>query len=100
MTPQLILYSLFGLVNLLAFSMMLYDKHKSIRGNTGKRSPEGLLFFYAIIGGGLGVYLGMFVARHKTKKWYFKLGVPVLFAQQVALLFLLQDYFGWNILFF
>ena len=38
--------------------------------------------------GGLGGTLGMFLLRHKTKHWYFRLGFPALLAVQVVLLVL------------
>ena len=33
------------------------------------------LFF---CGGGIGGIAGMYVFRHKTKKWYFKFGFPII----------------------
>ncbi len=77
----------FSALNLLAFFIMLADKIKSARTGT-RRISEGLLFFLATAFGSLGVYLGMFVFRHKTQKWYFLLGIPLLIAQNVALLYL------------
>ena len=38
-----------------------------------------------MVGGAAGALLGMLLVRHKTRKWYFRLTVPVLLAAQVAL---------------
>ena len=66
------------------------DKALARKGVTGKeRTPEGLLFFLAIIGGSLGIYAGMLLFRHKTQKLYFSIGLPLLLLQQGMLLFLL-----------
>lgn len=74
------------IVNLLAFILMWADKYRS--GQAGvSRLPEGVLFFLAVVGGAVGVYVGMLVCRHKTRKWYFLIGIPLLIAQQVALVF-------------
>lgn len=74
-------------VNLLSFLAMLADKVKA--SHIGRRRiSEGRLFFMAAIGGSLGVYAGMFAFRHKTKKWYFLLGIPLIFLQNLALAYL------------
>lgn len=49
------------------------------------RISEGWIFFLAIIGGALGVYIGMFVFRHKTQKLSFLAGMPILLVQQILL---------------
>jgi uncharacterized membrane protein YsdA (DUF1294 family) len=43
--------------------------------------------------GSIGVYLGMFAFRHKTHKWYFMIGIPMLVIQNLALLYLIASYF-------
>lgn len=78
----------FVLINLLAFLIMLNDKVKSVSAGT-ERISEGLLFFLAAFFGSLGVYAGMFAFRHKTKKWYFLFGIPLLFIENLATLYLL-----------
>lgn len=54
-------------------------------------SPEGAIFFMATIGGGIGIYAGMLLLRHKTRKWYFALGIPLLIAQNLVVLYLLAS---------
>ena len=78
-------------MNLLAFFVMLLDKLKS-RKNNAERISEGMLFFLATAFGSLGVYAGMFVFRHKTQKWYFLLGIPLLIIQNSAFLYLAYIY--------
>lgn len=63
-------------INLIAFLTMFLDKEKA-RQNVSRIS-EKVLFFWALCFGALGIYLGMFVFRHKTKKWYFVLIIPIL----------------------
>lgn len=80
---SLYLLSAWGLVNLLAFIIMLADKAKSsIEG--ASRISEGMMFFLAAAFGSLGVYAGMFACRHKTRKWYFLVGMPLLLLENLA----------------
>ncbi|MDR3583524.1 MAG: DUF1294 domain-containing protein [Candidatus Pacebacteria bacterium] len=78
-------------MNLLAFSVILLDKNRS-RKNGAERISEGMLFFLATAFGGLGVFAGMFAFRHKTQKWYFLLGIPLLIIQNSACLYLVYLY--------
>jgi uncharacterized membrane protein YsdA (DUF1294 family) len=55
---------------------MYIDKQKAKRGSW--RIPENTLFIITAIGGGIGTIAGMYLFRHKTKKWTFKIGLPVL----------------------
>jgi len=80
-----------GLINLVSFSTMVYDKNLAITGR--RRISEGALFFWAIMFGGLGVYLGMFVFRHKTRKWYFYLGIPLVLVQNICCLLVVYQIF-------
>ncbi len=75
-------------INLLAFFVMMADKVKSRKRNA-ERISEGMLFFMATVFGSIGVYLGMFAFRHKTQKWYFLLGIPMLIIQNSAFLYLI-----------
>ena len=76
-----------GLANLAGFILVGWDKNRSLKQE--ERLPEALLFFSAVLFGSLGVFLGMFIFRHKTRKIYFPLGIGLLLAQQVWLLYLL-----------
>ena len=42
------------------------------------------MFLSALLGGGLGACLGMWIFRHKTEHWYFVVGMPlILLAESV-----------------
>lgn len=72
-------------INLFGFFAMGLDKHKAKKGKW--RIPEKTLFLLAILGGSLGTTIGMHVFHHKTKHWYFKFGMPLIFVIQMVLLF-------------
>ncbi|MFA7319578.1 MAG: DUF1294 domain-containing protein [Parcubacteria group bacterium] len=78
-------------MNLLAFCVMLLDKKRSIKSDV-ERISEGMLFFLGTAFGSLGVLAGMFAFRHKTQKWYFLLGIPLLIIQNSACLYLAYQY--------
>ena len=49
------------------------------------RVPERNLLGVAAIGGSIGVWLAMYMLRHKTKHMKFVIGVPVILAIQVGI---------------
>ena len=60
------------------------DKSKAKRN--AWRIPEATLFLVALLGGAIGSTLGMHFFRHKTKHWYFRLGMPAIAILEYALL--------------
>ncbi len=72
------------IINLIGFFAMFLDKQKAKRNKW--RIPEKTLFLIALIGGSLGATLGMHAFRHKTKHWYFKLGMPLILIIQIVLI--------------
>ena len=68
----------------IAFAVCGLDKWKAKKGRW--RVPEKVLFLLSILGGSVGMYLGMFTFRHKTKHWYFVIGIPAIILVQAALL--------------
>ena len=64
------------IINIIGFLAMYIDTQKAKRGSW--RIPENTLFIITAIGGGIGTIAGMYLFRHKTKKWTFKIGLPVL----------------------
>jgi uncharacterized membrane protein YsdA (DUF1294 family) len=78
----------FVLMNLLAFLIMFIDKLKAQKAGI-ERVSEGILFFLAALFGSIGVYLGMLAFRHKTRKWYFLFGIPLLFLENMCTLYTL-----------
>ena len=55
------------------------------------RIPEATLFLIAIIGGSIGSLIGMYTFRHKTRHMTFVIGMPVILALQILILFLLYN---------
>lgn len=78
------------IINIISYLVVIWDKERSRRG--GDRISEGVSFFWAALFGGLGIYLGMFTVRHKTKKWYFYFGIPLMVIQNICFLFLLYRF--------
>ena len=68
-------------VNALAFIIMHYDKYMA--KNNKWRVPEKTLMGIAVIGGSFGSLLGMYTARHKTRKPKFFIGIPVILVVQI-----------------
>ena len=86
--------SLIGLVvvlNSISFFLMGWDKLRS-REKDAQRIPESLFMTLAVLGGAVGVWIGMFTFRHKTRTWYFYLGISLLLLQQITLLLIYQNY--------
>ena len=83
-TVILIAAAALAVLNLISFGLMAYDKRCAKAGKW--RVPEKTLFIAAACFGGLGGVLGMFLCRHKTKHWYFRVFFPVLLAVQIAIL--------------
>lgn len=70
-------------VNIVFFILYGVDKYKAKRGKW--RISEATLLAMAIIGGSIGAWTGMKVWHHKTMHKKFTIGVPLVFALQVAL---------------
>jgi len=79
-----ILIGIFVLINTCSFGVMALDKRKAVRKDTANRTPEGVMFFMASILGATGIFVAMLTLRHKTRKWYFQLGIPLLILQNIA----------------
>ena len=52
---------------------------------------EKKLIILALIGGSIGAMIGMTVFHHKTRKWYFRLGIPLILGIQVSLILCFYD---------
>lgn len=73
--------------------MMGIDKSRAKRH--AWRIPEKTLFLVCIFGGSVGTWAGMYLFRHKTKHWYFVIGMPVILVVHIAMIaFALNHYFG------
>jgi len=81
---------IWAIFNIYTFILMGMDKQKAKKGK--RRTPEAVFFQYALWGGSLGVVLGMFVWRHKTKKASFKWRVYGSLAFHVLIVVFLLRY--------
>lgn len=72
-----------------AFVAVLYgiDKYKATVRS--RRIPEKVLLFWTMLAP-FGAYIGIFVFRHKTKKWYFLATAVVFMFVHFGLYFLYQ----------
>ena len=70
------------IINVITFLIMWFDKHEAKIGDW--RVPERTLFLLVLLGGGIGGIAGMYVFRHKTRKWYFKIGFPAILIMQIV----------------
>ncbi|MFT5849746.1 MAG: uncharacterized membrane protein YsdA (DUF1294 family) [Patiriisocius sp.] len=86
---QQILIGIFAAINIFSFVLMANDKRKALSRKDVQRTPEGVMFFMASMFGGLGVYAGMLVFRHKIRKWYFQAGIPLMILQNVGVVYLI-----------
>ena len=48
------------------------------------RIRERTLFLLALFGGSLGAIAGMWIFHHKTRHWYFVIGMPAILILQLA----------------
>lgn len=70
-------------INLVALALMGIDKHKARTRQW--RIPEKALFAVALLGGSAGAWAGMYLFHHKTRHWYFVVGMPLILAAQLLL---------------
>ena len=70
------------IMNMLAFCLMGIDKHRARKRQW--RIPERVLFGAALLGGSAGAWAGMYLFHHKTRHWYFVVGMPLILAVQAA----------------
>ena len=71
-------------INVVGFLLMGIDKLRAKKQVW--RVPEKTLFLIAVIGGSIGTNIGMYAFRHKTKHWYFVIGMPLILIAQIALI--------------
>ena len=77
------LIAYFVFMNIAGYTSMGLDKVKAKRH--AWRIPEATLFSIAVLGGSIGSIFGMFHFRHKTKHWYFVVGLPAIALIQLAI---------------
>lgn len=69
------------LMNMIGLFLMGLDKSKAKRH--AWRIPERTLFLASLLGGSIGTWAGMYLFRHKTKHWYFVVGMPAILVVQI-----------------
>lgn len=75
------------IMNTVGLIVMKVDKVKAQK--QVRRIKEATLFLISAIGGSLGTWAGMYLFRHKTKHWYFVVGMPFIFLVHIVILYLL-----------
>jgi predicted MPP superfamily phosphohydrolase len=63
----------FVLANLFTFFLFFLDKRKATKGKW--RISENVLIFFTLACGGFGAFVGMWLARHKTRKTKFRVAL-------------------------
>lgn len=70
-------------MNVIGVAVMWSDKKRARLHRW--RIPEKVLFGVSLLGGSAGTWAGMYLFRHKTKHWYFVVGMPLILVCQAAL---------------
>ena len=63
-------------LNLAGLAVCFVDKRRAKR--KAWRVRERTFFLLALLGGGGGVWGGMYLFRHKTRHWYCVIGIPAV----------------------
>lgn len=74
----------FLVMNIITFLLMGYDKHEAKVNQW--RISEKALFLFCLFGGSIGGICGMYAFRHKTQKWYFKIGFLLILIIQIGVI--------------
>lgn len=80
------------IMNLAGIAVMGMDKSRARKHQW--RISEKALFAVSIFGGSIGTWAGMYLFRHKTKHWYFVIGMPLVLVLQLALAGYLMMHMG------
>lgn len=79
------------IMNILGILVMGIDKQKARMHRW--RIPEKVLFLVSLLGGSAGTWAGMYLFRHKTKHWYFVVGMPlIVICQVLVIIFIRKSY--------
>ena len=70
-------------LNLVSFVLMALDKKRAKKDRW--RISEKTLFISAALFGALGAMMGMYMLHHKTRKWYFRVFITLLFVIQLGI---------------
>ena len=87
-----IIIAYFIIINCVGIAVMGVDKSRAV--HHGWRIPEKILFLVSVMGGSVGTWLGMYLFRHKTRHWYFVVGMPLILSMQIAAVVFYYCHFG------
>ncbi len=79
--------SVYLLLSIIGFILVYVDKRKAIRHDW--RIPEKTFFLLGLIGGATGIWAGMFLFHHKTRKTKFVAILVVDFIFNILFLYFL-----------
>lgn len=77
----------FLIMNMIGLFSMGMDKQKA--KHHAWRIPEKILFLISLLGGSAGSWAGMYLFHHKTRHWYFVVGMPLILALQILLAYVI-----------
>ena len=69
-------------INIASFAVFGIDKRRAELGKW--RIKERTMILMAVIGGSVGAIGGMHTFHHKTRKWYFRIGIPAILIIELA----------------
>ena len=81
-------------MNLIGLAVMAMDKSKA--RHHAWLIPEKTLFLVSILGGSVGTWAGMYLFHHKTKHWYFVVGMPLILIFQICITALIGNMHGFG----
>lgn len=81
-----LIYIYLLVINVAGIAICGIDKKRAVRHQW--RIPEKKIFLIAVLGGSIGVLMGMYGFRHKTKHRQFTVGIPLILLCQIMLLIL------------
>lgn len=79
----------FLVINIITFIAFAIDKYQAIRNRRRIRIVS--LLSLSFFGGTLGGLFGMYMFRHKTKKDYFTVGLPLMLIMQIVVVFYVMN---------
>lgn len=91
MEIKIILLIYMIIINLIGFITCGVDKHKAKKREW--RIPEKTFFVISALAGSVGTYMGLLFFCHKTRHWYFMIGIPAIFIAEAAAVYFVYTKF-------
>ncbi len=76
-------------INIVTFAAFAMDKIAAIEHRSRIRIVT--LLGLSFVGGSIGAWLAMYLFRHKTRKDYFTVGVPLTLVMHIVIIFFLMN---------